>query len=528
MKQIFSLFFLSLLFVGCDSDSETGIEIQGYAKNAGQEYIRLAYAPRLRGNLNFDNFKPVHSFIDAEGRFEFSSQHLTDAANYTLEFRDNAILLVLFKGDNIHLDFDIEKPRPSLFATGKGAGKVNTLNLSQFGYDNFDLESQHTLSEFGDHSSRVIAQQEALLEAIYLREANAEVILDAQNKSKIQRIIDETPLSEREYRFLSNRIHFQRHSLLTSFISQKAGDERFDTLAIDFDHDAFQYLHPDTYQKLTNINDWHLANDLHSMVQMGYVRDVSRRSEAKVTYGNWRSFLYDTDYFDWIATYMQTNFNEEINNKYYADLAAWTMTLGNDYESAYHRISVENRSNKYLRRLDEFKTLLEEGLDNAEYGLNDNDLELDEHSFNALLESYENEPLLIVFWSAKFAGASIIDLVPAIKSFEASSQEEVNLITICIDEQVNKKVWAARVIDNDWKSNHFFLPVEGQDSILHQFTDRDISTFCNGGASYAFIDRDGQIHQGIQFPFYQSVEEIEKRAKKATVSQIMGTRPEDQ
>ncbi len=59
--------------------------------------------------------------------------------------------------------------------------------------------------------------------------------------------------------------------------------------------------------------------------------------------------------------------------------------------------------------------------------------------------------------------------MPAIINLEENIKEKFEVINICIDQEVNKNLWAARIIDNSWKGNHYFLPIEGNDSTLSNF-----------------------------------------------------------
>jgi hypothetical protein len=474
----------------------------------------------MRGILNYDGFNSIGSFIDSDGNLNLYSDKITNGANYTLEFKNTHIPLILNNNDDIHLKFDINNPVNSLIATGKGAGKINILNLEQFRYDNFDLETKESLDDFNNHMLNIISEQKRLLDAVYFKKASEEIILSAQNKVEIQRIIKNSPLSEKEYNFLQNRITFQKYSLITSFLSKIANNKSIDTTEIDFANGIFKYFDIKEYNKLDNINDWHLANDLESILQIEYLRNLKEQKEKKITYGNWNTFFSDSQYTNWVATYLKSNFNEDIYNKYFSDLTGWLMTLGYDYETFYEKIDTINQPNKYLIKLNRFKELLDKGVDNDAYGLNQNNLELNQRNFNSILESYNDKPLLIVFWSAQYAGASIVNNLQAIKLFEDRNKEKISLINVCIDKKANKNLWAARIIDNNWKSKHYFLPIEDNDSILNKFSDKKISAFCDGGATFAFIDDKGKINNGIEFPFHKSLEEIERTIKQKPFANI--------
>ncbi|WP_276168308.1 hypothetical protein [Zobellia alginiliquefaciens] len=512
MKKFLLLLIFSILLVACYTTSNDGIEISGYVKNSEKEYIHLNYLPRLRGNLSFDNFTSIGSNIDSEGYFNLNSDKITDGANYSLEFKNNGIQLILFRGDNIQLDFDVNNPKESLFAIGKGAGKINTLNLKQFGYDNFDFENIENINEFSNHIEDVISGQISLLNYIYLKKQNDKIVLESDNKAKIQKIIANSPLTEKEYKFLLNRINFQRYSLQTNFLNKISGLKNLDSIEINFKDKAFKHFSKKEYQKLNNINDWHLANNLESILQIEYLKKLVEQDSVRVTYGNWQSFFNNSDYKKWANSFLKDNLNGEIYNKYYADLSTWLMTLGADYKTYSDNLD-PNKSNKYLKKINEFENLLENGLDNKAYALNKDTFTLDKLKFESLLEKYKGKPLLITFWSAQFAGSSLVNNLPSIKNFTKANKEKINVINICIDKEVNKKVWAARIIDNEWKSKHYFLPIEKNDSILNKFSDKKISAFCDGGVTYAFINKNGTINNGIKFPFHLSTEKIDKMIK---------------
>ncbi|WP_117885746.1 hypothetical protein [Aureibaculum luteum] len=509
MKKVILLLIFSILLVAFDSTSNDGIEISGYVKNSEQEYINLNYVPRLRGNLNFDNFTSIGSFIDSEGHFNLNSDKITDGANYSLEFKNSGIQLILFSGDNIQISFDVNNPKNSLIVKGKGAGKINTLNLKQFEYDDFDSEKTQSLDEFIISISTAISEQNELLNFIYLKKSNEKLISQAENKIEIQKIITETPLTEKEYNFLLNRINFKKYSLLTSYLNKMSRLKSLDSISINFKDKAFKYFDKQEYKKLNNINDWHLANNLESILQIEYLKKLEEQGNVRVTYGNWQSFFNNSDYEEWVNSFLKDNLNKEIYNKYYADLSTWLMTLGANYKTYSKKIDINN-DNKYVKKINEFENLLEDGLDNKDYTLNEDAFTLNKSKFKSLLENYNGKPLIIVFWSAQYAGASIVNNLPSIKNFEKENKEKISTINICIDKKVNKKVWAARVIDNSWKSKHYFLPIEENDSILNEFSDKKISAFCDGGVTYAFIDENGIINNAIEFPFHLSTNEIEK------------------
>lgn len=513
MKNVLLLLNFSFLFLGCDFSLDKGVKISGSVKNSEQEYVNLTYVPRFRGNLNFDGFKSVGSNIDSKGNFKLLANKITDAANYSLEFQNQSIQLILFEGDNIHLTFDLNNLDNSLFATGKGAGKINVLNLKQFQYDNFDLEKHRNINEFTTYVDHVISKQTNLLNSIYFKKQNDPKVSDADNKSKIQKIITYSPLPQVEYEFLLNRIRFQKYYLLTSFLSGMSAKKNSDSIQINFKDEAFRYFNKQTYKKMDNINDWHLANSLESILQIEYLKRQTKEENIKITYGNWQSFFNNSDYENWVSAYLKNNFNNDIYNKYYADISAWLMTMGMDYKKNLEKLNYDEKNNKYVKRLRNYENLLNDGLSNMDYRLKENALTLDKSKFDYLLESYKGKPLFIIFWSAQYAGASIVSQLPSIKDFEKTNKEKINIVNICIDKKEHKKLWTARIIDNSWKAKHYFLPIEGNDSILSNFSNKKISAFCDGGATYAFIGKNGVINNGIEGPFRLSKSEIEQMSK---------------
>ena len=189
------------------------------------------------------------------------------------------------------------------------------------------------------------------------------------------------------------------------------------------------------------------------------------------------------------------------------------MTMGMDYKKNLEKLNYDEKNNKYVKRLRNYENLLNDGLSNMDYRLKENALTLDKSKFDYLLESYKGKPLFIIFWSAQYAGASIVSQLPSIKDFEKTNKEKINIVNICIDKKEHKKLWTARIIDNSWKAKHYFLPIEGNDSILSNFSNKKISAFCDGGATYAFIGKNGVINNGIEGPFRLSKSEIEQMSK---------------
>ena len=532
MTKVLLLLLCTMITIGCNTTRKEGAnsdltknnrtQISGNVQNSRQEYISLNYTPRLRGNLNYDDFENFDTHIDSNGHFKLHPHNITDAATYTLEFESGGLALVLFDGDEIKLDFDMDNPKTSLFVTGRGAGKINALNLAQFGFYDSKIATKYGLDEFDDYIMNAISVQRKLLDAIYNKNVDHEIIVNAKNKDEILRIIKTTPLSEKEYKLLLNLVDFRKHSLLTDFLSIMGNRKKMDSVEIDFDNSAFGHLDKRKFKNLDNINYWYLASNVQSILQLEYLRDLKSRKDVKITYGNWNTFLQEPEFIDWVPKYLKPNFNEDIYNKYFADYAAWFMTLGYDYNLFYKNIDSLSQNNKYAVRLKAYKELLDSGLDNKEYGLNSDTLVLNEKKFDLLLKRYDDKPLMITFWSAEYAGSTIIDNLQAIKSFEKENRINVRSINICIDKEVNKNLWAARIIDNSWKSEHYFMPEEGNEFALKKCTDKGIAAFCNGGATYSYMDKNGKLHNEIEFPFHKSIEGIENMANQNLLTSNVG------
>lgn len=500
MKKPLVVLFIIFLWLSPHVFSQKGIVVEGTIMDAKEEYALLAYTPRMRGNLNFDGFKSIGAPVNEAGIFRLESKHITHGANYRLFFPKHYVGLILFEGDRIHLDIHLNDPKLT-FATGRGAGKINVLSLPQFQYDYFDLETERTLTEYVDYTSGVIEDRLRLLQAIYSQELKNSHIISASNKDRIQKIITHSPLSQEEFKFLSTRVTFEQYSLISNFMAKKSGQDQSDTLSLDLNSISFRHVNKKAYSSLEHINDWSLYNALENVLQIEYLRNQQTEEGLAITYGNWRDKLRSDAYPQWCSGYLKQNFKQEVFNKYYAEYATGLMTWGMDYGSWLNYLML-NEDSKYVNRAQNFVQLLDHGLKNDVYRLDQQARNLDEKKFKRLLNSYKNSPLFIVFWSAQAAGASLIDELPSLKAFEKNFQDKIEVVYICVDKKENKNLWAARIIDESWQANHYFLPTEENKTTLNRITDSDISSLCSGGASYSFIDKDGEIKKEIGGPFY--------------------------
>ncbi|MEL7118472.1 MAG: hypothetical protein AAFO07_03495, partial [Bacteroidota bacterium] len=181
------------------------------------------------------------------GTFTLQSEKITHAGLYTLKIKDNYSNIALFEGDNINLDIDLSEPSNSFFATGIGAGKLNVMKLPQLAYPTY--EGGPSLEHLLQHLTDTITAQKNLLDAIYSRDLSHPLILSASNKSYLQRIIKETPLSDAEYEFL--RTYIWAHStFVTGMLSKVEIHQGLDSFKIDPNHKLFAGFNKETYQAI--------------------------------------------------------------------------------------------------------------------------------------------------------------------------------------------------------------------------------------------------------------------------------------
>lgn len=509
MRKITLLVSTFLMLFSCNSKEQEGIVIHGNVKNSDSEYIVLSYEPRYRGILNYDGFKSLGTFLDEKGSFTLSSEKITEAANYSIFINSRYLSLVLFKGDNINLELDFADLNNPLFATGKGAGKINVLNLDQFDFVPFNLE--WTFDRYNIHTDSIISSRLNLLDAIYSKNNISEVIVNAKNKDKIERVINESPLSIDEYEFLKKQTFLKKYEIV-DFMNQLSNNKLLDSTSIDFNSSVFNFFNEEQYSEWENINDWHLADALDKILYVEFLKS-KHKEDRSLIYKDRNSISDSPLYKNWVRTFLKNNFKTDVIDKFYADQLAWLMTLGFQYEELYEKFKRQNVNKKYLNRLMEFSDLLDKGLNNSEYNLNADSLSLDNLKFNSLIDSYRGKSVYIVFWSAQFAGSSIIKDLPAFKDFEKANKNEIVVLNICIDKAENKNLWATRIIDNLWKSTHYFLPIEGNGSTLNKISNKNISAFCDGGVTYTIIDKDGNIINEVEAPTKLSKGEINKYLK---------------
>lgn len=490
------------------SYSQNGITITGHFEDSREQFVTLKYQPRMRGNLNFDSFRSVGTYIRTDGSFTIKASSISHSAKYGLEFPGNHIPMNLFEGDSIFLEICMADIGQT-FATGVGAGKINILNLKQFQYDYFDQEKERDLTQFVNYINNVIQEKQDILTAIYQKKLDDPLI---KEDADIVKIINRTPITDEEYNFLQILIDFQRYNLQADFLSRMSYGGKNDTVEIDFMSDDFKHFDKQKYKDLHSINDWSLYNSIERILQVEFLRFRQANEGLNINYGNWETILNNPEYHDWVSEFLNENFSQEIYNRYYAEYLGCTMTWGLD-QALYLKYLDLEKQNKYTNRLNGFKNLLERGIKNEKYKLDNPDKMLDEGKFKGLLKKYENSKLLIVFWSAQAAGASLIGNLPAMREFEENYQGSINIIYICIDKSENRNKWAARIIDESWNSKHYFLPLEGNENALKLCTDQDVASMCNGGAAYTYIDSKGNSNDKIRPPFNLTRNEIKTEYK---------------
>lgn len=494
LKKFFLLVISCVFCFSFQKPPHKGVSIKGKVLNSDQEYVLLDYNPRQRGNLNFDNFRSVGTFIDKNGNFNLQIEDITDEASYALYLGSTHQKFTLFQGDDITLTFDINNVNDSFFATGKGAGKLNILRLSQFNITlpvkatNFD-----SLDDFLASIDTKFTSQLVFLKAIYNKQANASIIQNAENRDFILKIIKETPLTQREYDFFVKRIIFNKFIMIDDYLSAKAVDK-----PINFEKSMTTLFNATQYKAFNHLNHWSFTYALENILKVEYTYYLQKEENQRITYKNWRSFLHAPEYEAFCLSFLQQNFKPEITDKYHFDIAAWLLTMGIQPTEILDTYIQKQSANKYKKRIDNFQHLLNFALEDEIYDLNNPTKILDADKLSKLIESHSEKPVYFVFWSARFAGASVIKQLPIFNEITNDYKEKIKIVYICIDKQQRKNLWAARIIDNSWNATHYFLPEEGNDTLLKQFNSQPIDQFCFGGASYAFINSEGNIQHGLK------------------------------
>lgn len=513
MRQVLLIILLASILLQSCNDKFNGIKISGKVINSDQEYVFLAHQPLYRGNLNFDDFKSIGDRIDDKGNFTLLSNKSIDAADYWVQIKDNSFHLILFQGDDIELEFDLNDIENSLFAKGKGAGKINVLRLPQFD-SNLGYDTIFTMNKYKIKVDSTINSQLLLLNAIYNQDLKNEILQTCENKQAIIDIIDETPLSDKEYEFLKKKISIQDIYYLGDFITFLNGQKLADTSIVDFSRPYFDCFNQNKYNMIDNINYWQFENCISNILKMEYLKNIQKES-VQLTYSNFRIKDY-ASYRNWSFNFAKNSLNQEVFDAYFASTLTDGLTLGELNNELYEKFKNNCTTEKYLSRVNNFNDLLKNGLGNLEYKLSSDEYTLNMKNLDSLLVNNEGNNVYLTIWSAQYAGATLISELPANVDFEKGNQDDIIFLNICIDEEKYKNLWAARIIDNSWKSNHYFLPSENNDSLINRFSAQNITGFCDGGVTYSFIDKTGNITNNIEAPVLMTKEKL-KQYKKNTV-----------
>ena len=508
IKKILSLAFIILILFCCKEQKDEGVKIHAIIKNSDQEFVLMYYNPLYRGNLNFDDYRSIGTRIDKKGNFYIKSENISHSAYYSIAIKDKIIPIILFNGDDIQLDFDLYDIDDSLFVYGKGAGKINVLNLEQYkqSYD-WIYDSIVRIDYYKKIIDDVITSQLQILQAIYVKDTSNIIIKEAVNKSIINKIIKETPLSDKEYVFLKNKINLQKFELI-GYIKNIIEPSNNDTAYIDYFSSYFNQFNKNEYKYIDNVNNWEFGSALNNILLIEYLRVKQKKSNRLLSYSDWEYYWEDSLFNEVTYSSLKQNFKSDIYNNFFANELTNLMTLG--FYDVEDYIQFENNctDNKYLKRIDEFKNLLENGLDNKEYNLGDENCSLDSLKLESLLKKYKDKTVYIVIWSAQYAGAYIIPFLPSIKDFVKNNKKEIDVLYICIDEIKYKNLWAARVIDNSWKGNHYFVAKEGNYSIINKFNSMEIFSMCKGGVTFSLINKVGILFNNIENPMMIEKEKL--------------------
>ncbi|MEM6379583.1 MAG: hypothetical protein AAF705_15360, partial [Bacteroidota bacterium] len=260
----------------------SAFKLSGKVKNAEGTYAVFMYIPRMRGTLNYDGFNNIGTWIASDGSFAFDAETITHGGNYTLKIKDKYVSIVAFEEDQIQLEMDLSADSNIFFARGRGAGKINVLDLPQFDYVPFDAD--WTKERFRGHSDSVVTTQIALLDAIYTKDLDHKLIVEATNRNRLERIIKESPLTTAEYQHLKTSIKTYSVSVVDYFSQLDQND-----LKIDLSGSIFDYFSSETYQQINHINDWKLGNALDKILHVEYLR--YKHGDLPITQEEWKSAL---------------------------------------------------------------------------------------------------------------------------------------------------------------------------------------------------------------------------------------------
>ncbi|WP_116105616.1 hypothetical protein [Lewinella sp. IMCC34191] len=513
--RTYLLFFVGLLLVSCQTTEDTtektvpagGATVSGVLADAPGEFITLFAGPWLRGNLDPSGYRTKGLRMGEDGHFSFTIDRVTDGQHYALRTENGFLDMVLFAGDDLRIVLDSLGQEKTNVATGRGAGKINFQRLEQMDYDSDRLFASANADIFATRADSIVDARLRLLEAVYAGDASDDLISRQDNARTIEELIAESPLSEPEYDYLEQVVRAWRLEVTKIWLAEASRNPELANQRIDFAGEAFAPFRTDRYEAPDQLQDFSLANGLQALLQVQYLKKVAQSGERSITYGNWQQRPWE-GYGDWQTNFLKENLPGPIHSEYLGASARWYLSMGIPNRAYYDRLSPEEQA-AFDAQVAEFTRLLEDGT-RRENGFEADSLTLDKLAFRGLLTRYAGEPLLINFWSAQFAGSSIVDDIPLMKDFEQRNAGEISVINVCIDSLKHKDLWAARVMHGGWKnSEHFFVPIEGNDGMLDAFSPRDLANFCGGGATQAIVDADGYIFRDIDAPFYKLAGSLE-------------------
>jgi hypothetical protein len=245
---------------------------------------------------------------------------------------------------------------------------------------------------------------------------------------------------------------------------------------------------------------------------MEYLRKTQKVNH-KLTYRDWNFMWRDSLYWVQKPEYLKNIANPEVYDNYCAEELSSTLNIGDSvyYNRDKTKFFINCSDNKYLDGFKRFENLIATGLKNKEYNLNDARCSLNYSSYKQLIENYKGKNIYIVLWTSPFAEASVIPFLPALLDIEKVCKDEIKVINICIDEAKNKNLWAAKIIDNSWKGDHYFFPIKNEnDSIVHKLNCKNIFGYCYGGVAYKLIVKNGTMINDFDSPQQLTKVKIEK------------------
>jgi len=470
--------------------------ISGTVKNSKNELVTLRYFGKTRNASNFDGFQSLGVRIDNQGKFRFRIDYLTSGAEYILSTLQTGTALTLFEGDDLQVEFDIDNFPETFFARGKGAGRINIQRLAQFNAGPF-YNKNLRMKEFELFVDSITALRLEIIEAVYRKDPRREVILKADNRDKMVAIITGSPLSLKEYEFLRNDVLAFNANAFAGYLAYLADHNLADSLPVNFSDGYFDFLRGEKFGAADLLNTMSFQGYSKEQITLN-LHEKLQRAGKTVTYAEWNSVYDDSTVADQAIRLYHESMSPEAFDVYLAIELSSLLNMG-EYEY-YKRYKPEYdkycTSRKYSDCLLAFEKLIDNGLTDNTYRLDDPAKTLDYSAFHQLLDSFKGEPCYIVVWSARWGEAFVLPLLPHITDLEKTYRGKMKVIDVCIDEPAYKGLWAAKIIDNSWKGNHFFYPVQSVDDpnepLVKELKCGGIFSLCQG-ESYCLATASGEL-----------------------------------